>query len=161
MKLRPFAMFDKLSATKIGQRVLLTLWVGGLWATGYLVVPTLFQTLGDPRLAGELAGKLFSVMNYVGLVCGTLLLGVIIFEGERVWQLWVLIAMLALSAIGEFVLQPMIGLLKAETPTGFVEGSPAAAHFAMLHGISSLLFLAASLLGLALVAFGVSRSNTD
>lgn len=154
-------MFDKLSVTEIGQRILLTLWVGGLWTTGYLAIPTLFQALGDPRLAGEIAGKLFSVMNYVGLVCGTLLLGAIILQGGRIWQLWIIIAMLVLAAIGEFALQPMIRMLKAATPGGFAEGSPAAAHFAMLHGISSLLFLAASLLGLALVAFGVSRSNTD
>lgn len=154
-------MFDKLSVTEVAQRVLLTLWVGGLWTTGYLAVPTLFQALDDPRLAGELAGKIFSVMNYVGLVCGTLLLGAFILQGGRVWQLGIITAMLALAAIGEFVLQPMTHLLKAETPTGFVEGSPAAAHFAMLHGISSLFFLAASLLGLGLVAFGLNRNNTD
>ncbi|MEO5702691.1 MAG: DUF4149 domain-containing protein [Gammaproteobacteria bacterium] len=158
-------MFNRFSITHAGQRVLLTLWVGGLWATGYLVAPLLFQVLDDRRLAGEIAGKIFSVMNYVGLACGMVLLAAVIFQSGRdwlrAWQLWVLIAMLVLVSIGEFILQPMIHVLKAATPGGFIEGSASAARFGMLHGISSLLFLATSLLGLALVAFGFNRNSTD
>jgi hypothetical protein len=79
----------------------------------------------------------------------------------RTWHFWVLIVMLLLVSIGEFVLQPMIHVLKATTPGGFIEGSAAAARFGMLHGISSLLFLVTSLLGLALVAFGLNQESTD
>ena len=45
----------------------LTLWVGGLWAIGYLVAPTLFATLADRQLAAMLAGKLFILIGWVGL----------------------------------------------------------------------------------------------
>lgn len=158
-------MFKNVCMASVGQRILLTLWVGGLWTAGYIVAPMLFHVLDDRRLAGELAGEIFGVMSYVGLACGiVLLIGLIYQAGRdvlRAWQFWALVAMLALVSIGEFILQPMIYTLKAATPGGFVEGSGAAARFGILHGISSLLFLATSLLGLALVAFGFNRNNTD
>ena len=48
--------------------IALTLWVGGLWAIGYLVAPTLFAILGGDRpLAGVLAGKLFELIGWIGL----------------------------------------------------------------------------------------------
>ena len=46
--------------------IALTLWIGGLWAVGYLVAPTLFYTLADRALAGMVAGKLFTLIAYVG-----------------------------------------------------------------------------------------------
>ncbi len=165
MKLPLSGMFSKSFIAGAGQRLLLTVWVGGLWTTGYLVAPTLFQVVDDRRLAGEIAGKIFSVMSYVGLACGALLLLVIIYQASRAWartwQVWVLVTMLLLVSIGEFLLQPMIQALKAVTPDGFIEGSTSAARFGMLHGVSSLLFLVTSLLGLALVAFGLNRDSAD
>ena len=41
------------------QRIILTFWIGGMWAVGYLVVPVLFQQLPTPQMAGDLAGTLF------------------------------------------------------------------------------------------------------
>ncbi len=153
-------MFSK---TGVGQRILLTLWVGGLWTTGYLVAPVLFHAIDDRRLAGEIAGRVFSAMNYLGLACGILLLLAVMYQAgrtwARTWQLWVLLAMLLLVGVGEFVLQPLIHALKAATPEGFIEGSVAAARFGMLHGVSSLLFLITSLLGLALVACGLKHDS--
>ena len=57
----------------VGERILLTLWVGGLWAIGYIAAPTLFAMLDDRKLAGALAGQMFHIISYIGLVCGTLL----------------------------------------------------------------------------------------
>ena len=54
--------------------VTLTLWVGGLWTIGYLVVPTLFAALADRQLAAMLAGKLFVLIGWVGLACAAYLL---------------------------------------------------------------------------------------
>lgn len=146
----------------VGQRIILTLWVGGLWAVGYLAVPTLFSALEDRRLAGEIAGQMFSIMNYTGLACGMLLLVSVLFSAghywRRTWQVWMLVAMLFLVGIGEFVLQPMMQALKAVSPQGLIEGSFAAQRFGTLHGISSVLFLVTSLLGLYLVSFGLNRS---
>ena len=47
--------------------VAITLWVGGMWAIGYMVAPVLFSSLGDRQLAGLVAGKLFSLIGWVGL----------------------------------------------------------------------------------------------
>src|SRR5512135_1865025 len=49
-------------------------WVGGLWGIGYLAAPVLFQTLPDKMLAGMLAGKMFSLIAWVGIACGIYLL---------------------------------------------------------------------------------------
>jgi hypothetical protein len=106
---------------------------------------------------------MFSVMSYIGLVCGALLLLSLIYQAgqywRRTWQIGVLVLMLVLTGLSEFILQPMIQALKAANPQEFVEGSAAAARFGLLHGVSSLLFLIISLSGLALVAFGLRRDD--
>lgn len=133
----------------VSERILLTLWVGGMWTTGYMVAPILFTTLDDRQLAGMLAGQMFTVMSYIGLVCGTLLLiGSLYRAGFKHWRTLLLILMLALVCVGQFVLQPMMAELKAQ---GLAEGSVAAASFGRLHGVASILFLIASLAGLVLV----------
>ena len=151
------------NTTAIGQRILLTLWVGGLWTVGYIAVPMLFYALDDRRLAGELAGRLFGVINGLGLVCGLLLIASVLYhagrEWRRTWQVWALAAMLVLIVAMEFVLQPLMQGLKIANPQGFTPGTPDAARFGMMHGISSLLYLATSLMGLALVAFGLDRNK--
>ena len=52
----------------------ITLWVGGLWAIGYMAAPVLFASLGDRQLAGMVAGKLFALIGWVGLACAAWLL---------------------------------------------------------------------------------------
>jgi hypothetical protein len=140
-------------------RILLTLWVGGLWTVGYLVVPVLFHELPDRRLAGDLAGHLFSALAWVGLACGGILLATALVEhgraAGRVWQVWVLVTMLTLVAVIQFGLTPPIEALKAAAPGGFTAGSELAARFGLFHEIASSLYLALSLLGFLLVAYGM------
>ncbi len=132
----------------IGENLLVVLWIGGMWATGYVVAPTLFDML-DRVTAGTVAGRLFTIQSWIGLFCGVLLL--IATSGRRplaAVRRWLLVVMLAVIAAGQFGLQPMMEALKAE---GLVEGSETAARFATLHGLSASLFLLNSLLGVALV----------
>ena len=133
----------------IGERILLTLWVGGMWAVGYIVAPTLFNML-EKSIAGNVAGQLFTIMSYVGLVCGSLLIiGTVNRLGAQVtqhWVFWALIVMVLLVIIGQFILQPMMAELKASGITDLNRS-----EFGKLHGIASVLFLINSLLGLALV----------
>ncbi len=134
-----------------GQQVLVTLWVGSLWAIGYLAVPTLFATLDDRMLAGMLAGKMFTAVSFIGLGCGTALLAMAVLASSRAIsdrRVQLLTLMLILVAVGEFVLQPVMAQLKAQ---GLVEGSGVAARFGMLHGIASLLYLVNSICGLLLL----------
>ena len=58
---------DKLSL------IFITLWVGALWATGAAAY-VLFDTLQDRQVAGQLAGKFFNYVSYLGLFSGFYLL---------------------------------------------------------------------------------------
>jgi len=130
------------------ERILLALWVGALWVTGFMVAPLLFAELDDRALAGSVAGSLFTLTSYLGLLCGSLLL---IINGLTVraanWRAVVIVIMLLLVAIGQFVITPMVADLR-------VQGLTDSARFGQLHGIASVLFLITSVLGLVLVAAG-------
>ncbi len=140
------------------ETVLQTLWIGGLWVIGYVVTPILFASLEERRLAGELAGHMFTAINYIGLGCGTLLLAFAVLKSSgsllKDRRIIALVLMLVLIAVSAFVLQPMMQELKL---SGIVAGSEAAAQFGQLHGVSSVLYLLTSLLGLFLL---LSRRQT-
>jgi hypothetical protein len=134
-----------------GERILTVLWIGSLWTIGYIVAPTLFHVLEDRMLAGMLAGRLFSIESYLGLVCGMVLLLADLANGQPgrrfTWRTGLLMAMLAIIVISEFLIRPLLVDLKAQ-------GASQGADFARLHGISAILYLANSLLGLGWVVFG-------
>lgn len=135
--------------------IALTLWIGGLWAIGYIVAPTLFYSLPDRALAGMLAGKLFTLMAYVGIGCATylLLFRLVRFGGAcfRHGVFWIVLAMLVLTLAGEFGVQPILAGLKDQAlPTGVME-SVFRDRFVAWHGIASVLYLILSVLGVALV----------
>ncbi len=130
-----------------GERLLLTLWVGGLWTIGYMVAPALFANLEDRALAGSLAGTLFEIIAYIGLVCGVLLLlfNQLRYTGRRLnWRAVVLLLMILFVAAGQFLIAPMMTDLRTQG----LANSP---EFGRLHGMASALYLLNSLLGLALV----------
>jgi hypothetical protein len=130
------------------ERILLTLWVGSLWAAGFLVAPTLFALLDDRALAGTIAGNLFTKISYIGLFCGSglLLLQRLLKRGAG-WRLWAIVSMLALVVIIQFGLTPMLAELR-------VQGLSGSARFGQLHGLTGGLYLLISILGMALVAAG-------
>lgn len=131
--------------------VALTLWIGGLWTVGYLVAPTIFSALADRQQAGMLAGKLFALIGWVGLCCAVYLLCSIVFRlGARALRrgvFWLLLVMLALTAVSQFGIQPWLAQLKAEALPREVMESVLRDRFATWHGISSILYLLQSLLG--------------
>lgn len=134
------------------ESLLVTLWVGSLWAVGFIAAPILFNVLDDRALAGTLAGQMFTAVAWLGIVAGpAFLLGNLVVEKAPVrWRVLVVSGMLVLVMIGHFVLQPMIAELRA---AGIPEGSSAAVEFGRLHGIASILYVLTSLLGLVLVLF--------
>ena len=139
----------------------LVLWVGGLWAVGYLAAPTLFYSLDDRMLAGLLAGKMFGYIAWVGLVCGAWLL---IFRlgrlgGAALKQgfFWIVLAMLLLSLAQQFGIQPILQQLKDQAMPKDVMESLFRDRFAAWHGVSSAVYLIQTLLGLAAVAKQGSR----
>ena len=67
--------------------IAITLWVGGLWAIGYIAAPVLFSSLGDRQLAGMVAGKLFSLIGWIGLGSAAyLLLFLLVRQGGQVFK---------------------------------------------------------------------------
>jgi hypothetical protein len=135
--------------------VALTLWIGGLWTIGYLVAPTLFYTLSDRALAGSLAGKLFTLIAYIGIGCAiyVLIFRLARFGGACFKQgiFWIVLVMLLLALVGEFGLQPILAALKRQAlPQEAVE-SVFRDRFAAWHGIASALYVIQSVLGLLLV----------
>lgn len=135
--------------------IAIALWVGGLWAIGYIVTPVLFARLGDRNLAAEIAGQLFGVIAWLGIACAAWLLLFIAVRRRRAALksvvFWLVLAMLLLTLAGYFGIQPILAQLKAEAwPHGVMEGATRS-RFATWHGISSGLYLLQSLLGGALV----------
>lgn len=136
--------------------ILITAWVGGLWAIGYLAAPALFYTLGENRqLAGNLAGTMFTWIAYLGLFSGIYLLAHRVARyGLNAFKqafFWTALAMLLLTLFGHFGVQPMIAQLKAQAMPADVMHSVFRDRFATWHGVASIAYLIESLLGLVLV----------
>ena len=132
-----------------------TLWVGGLWAIGYVAAPTLFHYLPDRVLAGALAGHLFAYLAHVGLACAIYLIVYRLANAGlgafRQGFFWVVILMLTLTLIGKFGVQPILVALKEPALPRRVMESVFRDRFAVWHGVASVLFLLQSLLGVVLV----------
>jgi hypothetical protein len=135
--------------------LLVTVWVGSLWAIGYLAVPVLFQAQPDRQLAGMLAGQMFTLVAYLGMVCAAYLLTRnIVASGRsalRLPEFWLVVMMLLLTLTIQFGIQPVMADMKAQAMPLEVMQSAYADRFRMLHGISSILYLIQSLLGVFLV----------
>jgi hypothetical protein len=136
----------------------ITLWVGGMLAVGYLAAPVLFAELSDRILAGNLAGKMFTWMARIGLGCGGyILLFLMVRRGWPAFKssvFWITLVMVALVAAGYFGVQPIIQHLKEAALPAEVMQSALRDRFATWHGISSVVYLIQSVLGVMLVLQG-------
>jgi len=135
--------------------LLVTAWVGGMWAIGYLAAPALFYTLDDKMMAGMLAGRMFTWIAYFGLFSGFyLLIHRIARHGTQALRqgfFWAVAAMLLLTLAGHFGIQPILAQLKAQAGATDVMQSVFADRFRTWHGVASIAYLAQSLLGIVLV----------
>jgi hypothetical protein len=133
-------------------------WVGSLFAVGFLVVPTIFSALQDRQVAGMIAGTIFQVEAYLSVaVCLSLLVIANLLVKRRVDHYrsirWITLVLLLCSLLTCFGLIPYMDALRQEALLLGVPvmASPSASLFGRLHGISSGLFLIQSLLGLWMV----------
>jgi hypothetical protein len=90
------------------------LWWGSLSTIGFLVVPMLFAQLGNPAVAGNFAGRLFSAQTWVALACGLALLTYFrstiderIDSAARTAIGWTVVALL-LALLQEYAVAPRI-----------------------------------------------------
>ena len=135
--------------------LLLVFWVGSLLTLGAIAAPVLFSALDDKQLAGMLAGKMFVVGAWVGITSGIyLLLYRLVREGARALKslfFWVVLLMLLLTLAGHFGVQPILQNLKNQALPLAVMQSVFADRFSQWHGISRILWIIQSVLGVVLV----------
>jgi hypothetical protein len=134
--------------------VIITFWVGALWMTG-ITAFTLFQTLSDKQIAGNLAGKLFEIVSYIGLFSAFYLLVQRLIEfgtgALKQSYLWAAFVMLLLVLAGHFGIQPLLAQLKTSALPNDVMHSVFASRFSTWHGVASLAYVIECLLGFVLV----------
>lgn len=137
------------------QSMAATLWVGGMWAIGFIVAPTLFSTLPERALAGLLAGKLFSLIAWTGIGCAVYLIGYRLVHDAagalRQGLLWIVLLMLVLAVAGEFGVQPVLTALREQALPGQVMESVLRDRFALWHGVAGGLYVTQSVLGAVLI----------
>ena len=139
------------------ERLILVIWVGGVWTIGFLVAPTLFGMLESRTLAGNVAGNLFGSISYVGLLCGVMLLVLGMVEHGakwfRHWRSWLILTMMTLIAIGQFMVTPKMHALRQAR----LAAPQLMEQFQSLHAISTGLFVVTGVLGLVLVIAGATQ----
>jgi hypothetical protein len=135
--------------------LLLTLWVGSLWAVGLLVAPLLFATIDDRTLAGNVAGAIFSAEGWLGIGCGCYLLAYAMLRlggrGARFPVIWIIVLMLVLTLAAQLGIQPLLAQIKASVAPLEVMQSAAGERFALWHAVSSALYLVQCGMGAGLV----------
>ncbi|MDB5853161.1 MAG: putative transrane protein [Herminiimonas sp.] len=134
-----------------------TLWVGSLWTIGYVVAPTLFYSLSDRVLAGTIAGSLFHIEAWLGIVLAlalatTLVRGRVNITRDQRRACLRLIGFMALCIVlGYFATQPFMAALRHAAGPAGVMASGARLEFGILHGVASAFYLVQSLLGIGLI----------
>lgn len=142
--------------------IIITLWIGALWtvgATAYVLFTTL-SSQADTQLAGLLAGKLFTLVSYLGLFSGFyLLIHRLLRYGTPALKhgyFWAVFVMLVLVAFGHFGIQPLLAQLKSQALlSGAINGdvmrSVFASRFKTWHGVASVAYVLECLLGFVVV----------
>lgn len=134
--------------------IIITLWAGALWMTGVSAY-VLFDTLQDKQLAGSLAGKLFTVVSYIGLASAFYLLihRLVQFGTPALKQMffWAVFVMLLLVLAGHFGIGHILESLKAQALPADVMQSVFADRFKTWHGVASVAYLVECLLAIVMV----------
>ena len=134
--------------------LLTSLWLGMQVMAGYVAAPILFERLGKQE-AGNIAGVLFSINNYFGLLAWIVAWLVVrssqnrsLNNNDKVAPKFIILLLL-LTASNQFLISPVIAAHKTGTANWLL--SLLGCSFGMWHGISSIIYLVCSVLGLGLL----------
>ena len=134
--------------------LLTSLWLGMQVMAGYVAAPILFERLGK-QVAGNIAGVLFSINNYFGLLAWIVAWLVVrssqnrsLNNNDKVAPKFIILLLL-LTASNQFLISPVIAAHKTGTANWLL--SLLGGSFGMWHGISSIIYLVCSVLGLGLL----------
>lgn len=131
-------------------------WAGSLWTVGYLVAPTLFATLHDSILAGTIVGSLLKSEAWVSIICAALLFVLVStarsLDAVQKRRISMLVLAMIVCALAIYLgVQPAMAALKEAAGGVAMRQSPQWTQFAILHGVSQLLYVVESVLGAVLV----------
>lgn len=120
-----------------------------------LTAYVLFDTLQDKQLAGSLAGKLFTIVGYIGLVSAIfLMIQRLLGYGTGALKqsyFWAIFFMLLLILASHFGVQPILAQLKVDALANNITQTVFADRFKTWHGVASVAYLLQCLLGFVLV----------
>lgn len=125
---------------RLARRLLLALWAGVLVTLGAIVAPVLFVTLADRQLAGRIAGELFRVATWGSVASAALLLALAMRapRPDAAARSVGVVGPALLLGASEWLVRPLLEAARAA-------GGAGGAAFAAWHGVSSALYLAATL----------------
>jgi len=135
--------------------LLACLWAGGVWTVSYLAAPSAFAAL-DSTMAGNVVAVMLTRLAWLSMVLAPLL-ALLVWRARdldaqrRRWLYGLIGGMLVCSLIVYLGLQPMMAAIREAAGPGGVRASPQWKAFAVLHGVSQLLYLVESVLGAILV----------
>jgi len=130
------------------------LWLGMQIMAGYVGPPRFFLRRAT-HTEGGIAGVLFSINNYFGLLVWAMAWLVVRSDRNRSFSNngkvapKFIILLLLLTAANQFLINPVIAAHKAGTENWLL--SLLGGSFGMWHGISSVIYLVCSFLGLGLL----------
>jgi len=135
-----------------------TLWAGSLWTIGFIVAPTLFGTLSDRVLAGNIAGSMVRAEAWLSIACALILLALLqwspgALEAKRRRLLGALVlSMLVCALLSHFGISPLMAELKAQAQSSSgIMDEAMRSRFGMLHGVSTVIFAVQSVLAGVLI----------
>jgi hypothetical protein len=135
--------------------LLASLWAGSVWTVSYLAAPSAFAAL-DSTQAGNVVGTMLTRLAWLSILLAPLL-AVLAWRSadldakRRRWLYALAGAMLACSLAVYLGLQPMMAAIREAAGPAGVRASPQWGTFAALHGVSQVLYLLESVLGVILV----------
>lgn len=120
---------------------LTAVWAGIMIGVGYVFAPVLFKMMAtDKQFAGEIAGEAFTVIAYISLVFGVILMAIIRRENTRAAlttpsaALHLILVAVSLAIINHFIITPELVLAKTGVNTQL--------SFATLHAMSNIVYAA-------------------
>jgi len=135
--------------------LLAALWAGSVWAVSYLAAPSAFAVL-DSTQAGSVVATMLTREAWLAVALAVLL-WLLVWRSDdldskrRRWLNWTVFGMLACSLAVYLGLQPLMAAIREAAGPAGVRASPQWGTFMALHGVSQLLYLVESVLGVVLV----------
>lgn len=152
------------------QYLVLTLWVGAMFAFGALYAPVLFRSLPSRDSAGAIAGETLARIDTLGLVAGGILVLVTILQAIDPSVRWpvdlgrIILAavMLALVIVSSVSVRPRVTAVRQQMGKPideFAADDPLRVEYNRHHRLSRLLFSINLLLGVGLIALSALRDT--